>query len=139
MTTTAAGMAATSLPGAVLMMIGAPHAAADTSATDLVSSSSSSYQPALDQLLDAMQQAVAYDSALPFATPDSDASLLTDLQNTNYELLSAGLGSLLDETVFSTPQSGNGGVGEHARVGPGDREHPARRPRRAVNPGDFFS
>jgi hypothetical protein len=65
-------MAATSLPGAVLMMIGAPHAAADTSATDLVSSSSSSYQPALDQLLDAMQQAVAYDSALPFATPDGD-------------------------------------------------------------------
>ena len=128
MTTTAAGMAATSLPGAVLMMIGAPHAAADTSAADLVSSSSSSYQPALDQLLDAMQQAVAYDSAL-----------LTGLQNTNYELLSAGLGSLLDETVFSTPQSGNGGVGEHARVGPGDREHPARRPRRAVNPGDFFS
>ena len=48
MTTTAPGMAATSLPGAVLMMIGAPHAAADTSAADLVSSSSSSYQPALD-------------------------------------------------------------------------------------------
>ena len=77
-------MAATSLPGAVLMMIGAPHAAADTSAADLVSSSSSSYQPALDQLLDAMQQAVAYDSALPFATPDSDASLLTDLVMAQY-------------------------------------------------------
>ena len=89
-------------------------------------------------LLDAMRQAVAYDSALPFATPDSDASLLTDLQNTNYELLSAGLGSLLDETVFSTPQSGNGGVGEHARVGPGDREHPARRPRRAAQPRRFL-
>ena len=57
------------------------------------------------QLLDAMQQAVAYASALPFATPDSDASLLTDLQNTNYELLSAGLGSLLDETVFD-PNTG---------------------------------
>src|SRR5437879_1992010 len=58
-----------------------PHAQADAG----------SYQPVLDQLLDAMQQAVAYDAGLPFATADSDAMLLTGLQNTNYELLSAGL------------------------------------------------
>ncbi len=103
----AAGIAATSLAGALLMMTTAPQATADTSAADLVSSSSSSFQPALDQLLDAMQQAVAYDSALPFATPDSDAMLLTGLQNTNYELLSAGLSrvtELFDGVFFQSPE-----------------------------------
>jgi hypothetical protein len=90
-------MAATGLAGALSMMITAPHASADTS----------SYQPALDQLLDAMQQAEAYDSALPFATPDSDATLMTGLQNTNYELLSAGLSrvtELFDGVFFQSPE-----------------------------------
>ena len=90
-------MAATGLAGALLMMITAPQASADTP----------SYQPALDQLLDAMQQAVAYDSALPFATPDSDAMLMTGLQNTNYELLSAGLSrvtELFDGVFFQSPE-----------------------------------
>ncbi len=93
----AAGMAATGLAGALLMMIPAPQASADTP----------SYQPALDQLLDAMQQAVANDSALPFATPDSDAKLMTGLQNTNYELLSAGLSrvtELFDGVFFQSPE-----------------------------------
>ena len=66
-----------------------------------------SFQPALDQLLDAMQQAVAYDSSLPFATPDSDAMLLTGLQNTNYELLSAGLSrvtELFNGVFFQSPE-----------------------------------
>jgi len=86
------------------MMVTAPQATADTSAAD---SSSNSFQPALDQLLEAMQQAVAYDSALPFATPDSDAMLLTGLQNTNYELLSAGLSrvtELFDGVFFQSPE-----------------------------------
>ncbi len=70
--------------------------------------SSSSFQPALDQLLDAMQQAVAYDSALLFATPDGDATLLTDLQDTNYELLSAGLSrvtELFNGVFFQSPEA----------------------------------
>ena len=90
-------MVATGLAGALLMMIPAPQATADTP----------SYQPALDQLLDAMQQAVANDSALPFATPDSDAMLMTGLQNTNYELLSAGLSrvtELFDGVFFQSPE-----------------------------------
>jgi hypothetical protein len=90
-------MAATGLAGALLMMITAPQATADTP----------SYQPALDQLLDAMQQAVANDSALPFATPDSDAMLMTGLENTNYELLSAGLSrvtELFDGVFFQSPE-----------------------------------
>jgi hypothetical protein len=93
----AAGIAATGLAGALLMMITAPQATADTP----------SYQPALDQLLDAMQQAVANDSALPFATPDSDAMLMTGLENTNYELLSAGLSrvtELFDGVFFQSPE-----------------------------------
>ncbi|MGA8330583.1 MAG: hypothetical protein WB777_14955 [Mycobacterium sp.] len=103
----AAGMAATALAGALLMTTTAPQATADTSAADLLSSSSSSYEPALDQLLATMQQAVAYDSALPFATPDSDAMLLTGLQNTNYELLSAGLSrvtELFNGVFFQSPE-----------------------------------
>ena len=92
-------MAATGLAGAVLMMLAAPHASADTTAA---------YQPALDNLLEVMQQAGAYDSALPFATRDSDAMLLTGLQNTNYELLSAGLSrvtELFNGVFFQSPEA----------------------------------
>jgi hypothetical protein len=91
-------MAATGLAGSVLMMLTAPHAIADTTAA---------YQPALDNLLEVMQQAVADDSALPFAAPDSDAMLLTGLQNTNYELLSAGLSrvtELFNGVFFQSPE-----------------------------------
>lgn len=99
-------MAATALTGALLMMVTAPQATADTADT-AAADSSNSFQPALAQLLDAMQQAVAYDSALPFATPDSDATLLTDLQNTNYELLMAGLSratELFSGWFFQSPE-----------------------------------
>jgi hypothetical protein len=93
----AAGMAMTALASALMMAITAPQATADTS--DL--------QPAIDNLLDAMHQAVALDSALPFATPDSDATLLTDLQNTNYELLMSGLSrvtELFNGVFFQSPE-----------------------------------
>jgi hypothetical protein len=93
----AAGMAATGLAGALFLTMTAPRATADTPA----------YQPALDQLLEAMQQAVTYDSSLPFATPDSDAMLMTGLQDTNYELLSAGLSrvtELFDGVFFQSPE-----------------------------------
>ena len=91
-------MTTTALAGALSVVMAAPHAAAD----------SSSYQPALDQLLDAMQQAANYDAALPFATPDSDAMLMTGLQNTNYELLSAGLSrvtELFNGVFFQSPEA----------------------------------
>jgi hypothetical protein len=95
----AAAVAAAGLAGAGLTMLTAAHAGADTTPT---------YQPALDNLLAVMQQAVAYDSALPFATPDSDAMLLTGLQNTNYELLSAGLSrvtELINGVFFQSPEA----------------------------------
>jgi hypothetical protein len=105
-----AGLAIVALAGSLSLLVIAPQATADTSdaAADLLSSSSSSFQPALDQLLDAMQQAVAYDSSLPFATSDSDAMLLTGLQNTNYELLSAGLSrvtELFNGVFFQSPEA----------------------------------
>jgi hypothetical protein len=99
----AAAMATTALASALLMGITAPQATADVSAAD---SSTSPLQPAIDNLLDAMQQAVAQDSTLPFATPDSDATLLTDLQNTNYELLMSGLSrvtTLFNGVFFQSP------------------------------------
>src|SRR5947209_11816788 len=91
-------IAAAACAGAVVMATAAPNATADAA----------SYQPALDQLLDAMQQAVAYDAGLPFATADSDAMLLTGLQNTNYELLSAGLSrvtELFNAVFFQSPEA----------------------------------
>ena len=99
----AAGIATTALAGALVTLITAQPATADEPAD-----ASSTFQPALDQLLNAMQQAVASDSALPFATPDSDAMLLTDLQNTNYELLSAGLSrvtELFNGVFFQSPEA----------------------------------
>ena len=47
------GVATTALAGALSVAMTVPHASAD-----------SAYQPALDQLLDAMQQAANYDAAL---------------------------------------------------------------------------
>jgi hypothetical protein len=91
------GLAATALACAAAMAITAPHAKADPA-----------YQPALDQLLEAMHQAAAYDAALPFATADSDTMLMTGLQNTNYELLSAGLSrvtELFNGVFFQSPEA----------------------------------
>jgi hypothetical protein len=104
----AARIATTALAGALAMVITASRATADESAAvTSPSGSSESFQPALDHLLQAMQQAVAYDSALPFATPASDATLMTTLQDTNYELLMAGLSratELFDGWFFQSPE-----------------------------------
>src|ERR1700761_6765179 len=91
------GLAATALAGAFAMAITTPHAMADPA-----------YQPALDQLLEAMQQAAASDAGPPFAPADSDTMLMTGLQNTNYELLSAGLSrvtELFNGVFFQSPEA----------------------------------
>lgn len=65
------------------------------------------WQPAFDQLLAAMAAAAAQDAALPFATPDGIAALTTNLQNTNYELLMAGISrvtELFNGWFFSSPE-----------------------------------
>ncbi|OQZ95602.1 hypothetical protein [Mycolicibacter algericus] len=68
---------------------------------------SAEVQQAIDALLDVMKQAAADDAALPFATPDGVASLMTSLQNTNYELLMSGVSrvtELFDGWFFQSPE-----------------------------------
>lgn len=56
----AAGIVTTATAGALMMSLAAPHAIADSGSSEL--------QPTIDQILANMQQAVAYDEALPNAT-----------------------------------------------------------------------
>ena len=68
---------------------------------------SAAVQQAIDDLLAVMHQAAADDAALPFATPDGVAMLMTGLQNTNYELLMAGVSrvtELFDGWFFQSPE-----------------------------------
>ncbi|HEU4361537.1 MAG TPA: hypothetical protein VFR27_08495 [Mycobacterium sp.] len=100
-------MAMATLVGALTLVSTAPQAAIATSPA-VALATSSSFQPALDSLLDAMRQAVAYDSALPFATPDGVAMLMTGLQNTNYELLMSGISrvtELFNGWFFQSPET----------------------------------
>ncbi len=72
-----------------------------------LTSVSAGVQQAIDSLLAVMQQAAANDAALPFATPDGVAMLMTGLQNTNYELLMAGISrvtELFDGWFFQSPE-----------------------------------
>lgn len=72
-----------------------------------LTSVSAAVQQAIDDLLAVMQQAAADDAALPFATPDGVAMLMTGLQNTNYELLMAGISrvtELFDGWFFQSPE-----------------------------------
>lgn len=65
------------------------------------------YQQALDALLDAMKQAQANDLALPYASPGDAATLMTMLQNTNYQLLTTGLSrvtELFNGVFFQSPE-----------------------------------
>jgi len=65
------------------------------------------FQPAVDELIAAMNQAVAYDMALPYAVPGSEDNLMAMLQNTNYQLLTAGLSrvtELFNGVFFQSPE-----------------------------------
>lgn len=65
------------------------------------------YQQALDALLDAMKQAQANDLALPYASPGDADTLMTMLQNTNYQLLTTGLSrvtELFNGVFFQSPE-----------------------------------
>ncbi|UVO11132.1 hypothetical protein NM962_14120 [Mycobacterium sp. SVM_VP21] len=72
-----------------------------------LASVSAGVQQAIDDLLAVMQQAATNDAALPFATPDGVAMLMTGLQDTNYELLMAGISrvtELFDGWFFQSPE-----------------------------------
>lgn len=101
-----AGVATALLVGGLVLVGTAPQTAVGAPAAVMLTTSGS-FQPALDSLLEAMHQAVAYDSALPFATPDGIAMLPSGLQNTNYELLMAGISrvtELFNGWFFQSPE-----------------------------------
>ncbi|MBS9532297.1 hypothetical protein KIH27_01695 [Mycobacterium sp. M1] len=85
---------------------GAPlSAAATTRAVTLTSSDS--FQPTLQELLDAVHAAAAKDAALPFAPEGSEGVVTTMLQNTNYELLMSGISrvtELFNGWFFQSPE-----------------------------------
>jgi hypothetical protein len=94
----AAGIATAATAGVLALVLAAPRAAAD---------GAGGWQPAFDELLDEMHQAVARDAALPYAPPDSEAELLSIVQNTNYELLMNGVSrvtELFDGWFFQSPE-----------------------------------
>ena len=95
------------LAAALVPVIASPPATAGAEAEVALTATSSSWQPALHELLAAMQQAEAYDAALPYASPDSVAMLPTMLQNTNYQLLMAGISrvtELFNGWFFQSPE-----------------------------------
>jgi hypothetical protein len=98
----AAGVGATTMAGALVMLIAAPQATT-ARPVELVNTSSS-LQATIDQILAEMQQAEAYDSGLPFATPASNAMLPTILQNQNYELLTSILSRVKPGLFFQSPE-----------------------------------
>lgn len=106
-TARAAGMTTTVLAGAVAMVIATPQVTSDAPIAVRLTATESSFQPALDSLLQVMQEAAAQDAAQPFAPPGSEETLMTMLQNTNYELLMAGISrvtELFNGWFFQSPE-----------------------------------
>lgn len=97
-----AQLVTTALTGALAVVVTAPSACAEaTTASVALTSVDSSLQPVIDQILANMQQAQNGFEALPFATPDSNATLLGSLQATNYEILmAAGFSQVTHGQVF---------------------------------------
>lgn len=95
------------LAGVLTLGCAAPQSAADAPEAVALTTASSAFQPALDELLAEMQRLVAQNAQLPYAPPGSEAELLTLLQNTNYQLLSAGLSrvtQLFNGVFFQSPE-----------------------------------
>lgn len=100
------GIAAIAL-GSALSMVTATPLAAGEAMPAVALTSSEPWQPALQDLLNAIQQAATQDAALPFAPPGSEEILTTMLQNTNYELLMAGISrvtELFNGWFFQSPE-----------------------------------
>lgn len=102
-----AGMVATAMAGALVMTFTAPQARTAVPTAVSLTSTSSSVQAALDQLLAEMQRIVTQDAALSYAPPGSEADVLPILQNTNYQLLMAGVSrvtELFNGWFFQSPE-----------------------------------
>ncbi|MGV0626013.1 hypothetical protein [Mycolicibacter minnesotensis] len=101
------GVAAAALGSALSMVLSTPATATAGVAPPVALTATYGFQPAIDELIAAMQRAVDLDMALPYATPGSEDNLMTMLQNTNYQLLSAGLSrvtQLFNGVFFQSPE-----------------------------------
>ncbi|WP_225398607.1 hypothetical protein [[Mycobacterium] vasticus] len=105
--------AAAVLGGALSMMVGTPLATAGGLAPAV--RLTAGYQDALDDLLAAMKQAQANDLALPYASPGDADTLMTMIQNTNYQLITTGLSrvtELFNGVFFQSPEVVAGNVAD---------------------------
>jgi len=95
------------------MMVGTPLATAGGVAPAV--RLTAGYQDALDDLLAAMKQAQANDLALPYASPGDADTLMTMIQNTNYQLITTGLSrvtELFNGVFFQSPEVVAGNVAD---------------------------
>jgi hypothetical protein len=99
------GIAAAAVGTALSMLVGTPFATGGNAAPAVTLTAG--YQQALDALLDAMKQAQAFDLSLPYASPGDADTLMTMIQNTNYQLITTGLSrvtELFNGVFFRSPE-----------------------------------
>lgn len=99
------GIAAAAVGTALSMLAGAPFATGGNAAPAVTLTAG--YQQALDALLDAMKEAQAFDLSLPYASPGDADTLMTMIQNTNYQLITTGLSrvtELFNGVFFRSPE-----------------------------------
>lgn len=99
------GIAAAAVGTALSMLAGAPLATGGNAAPAVTLTAG--YQQALDALLDAMKEAQAFDLSLPYASPGDADTLMTMIQNTNYQLITTGLSrvtELFNGVFFRSPE-----------------------------------
>ena len=107
------GTAAVAVGGALMMVMGTPQVTAGAVAPAVTLTAG--YQQALDDLLAAMRQAQANDLALPYASAGDADTLMTMLQNTNYQLITTGLSrvtELFNGVFFQSPEVVAGNVAD---------------------------
>lgn len=101
------GIAAAALGSALSMVVGSPAPATAGIAPAVALTATSGFQPAIDALIAEMQRLVDLNMTLPYAMPGSEDNLMLMLQNTNYQLLSAGLSrvtQLFNGVFFQSPE-----------------------------------
>ncbi|CAJ1494362.1 hypothetical protein MU0083_000782 [[Mycobacterium] kokjensenii] len=107
------GVAAAAIGCALSMVAAGPLATTGTTAPAVALTAG--YQQALDDLLDAMNQARDFDLSLPYASPEDADVLMAMLRNTNYELLTTGLSrvtELFNGVFFQSPEVVAGNVAD---------------------------
>ncbi|KKC00925.1 hypothetical protein [Mycolicibacter arupensis] len=101
------GVAAAAAGSALALVMGSPVPAAASAPPAVALTATYGFQPAIDALVAEMQRLVDLNMTLPYATPGSEDNVMLMLQNTNYQLLSAGLSrvtQLFNGVFFQAPE-----------------------------------